>query len=41
MAPFFCSTWALSFFWYGRLRVKVMPSRWHQAYRSWLMNSEP
>jgi hypothetical protein len=27
MAPFFCSTWALSFFFQARLRVKVMPSR--------------
>ena len=26
-APFFCSTWALSFFFHARLRVKVMPSR--------------
>ena len=24
-APFFCSTWALSFFFQARLRVKVIP----------------
>jgi hypothetical protein len=24
-APFFCSTWALSFFFHGRLRVKTTP----------------
>ena len=33
MAPFFCATWALSFFFHARLRVKVMPKRRHQANR--------
>jgi hypothetical protein len=40
-AQFFCSTWAPSFLWFGRDRVKVIRCWSHQRSRWWLMNSLP